>query len=144
MLMRIGEFFLKLQLHSKWQPATVKTKEQRAKTMHNRQQTTDNRQKENSPLPSLGKQEVKLILLCPTWASKKQNRFSHPHLGKARSKTDSSIPSLGKQEVKPIFLCPTWASTKKNHLRANKNRMRFILYNEINKNLNQSQLPNLY
>jgi hypothetical protein len=58
MLMHIGELFLKPWLHSK--VVTVKTKKIRPYRL-----------KENSTLPNLGKQEVKPILLCPAWASKK-------------------------------------------------------------------------
>jgi hypothetical protein len=50
---------------------TCNRQDKRTKNKEQRQCTIDNRQKENSPLPSLGKQEVKPILLCPTWASKK-------------------------------------------------------------------------
>lgn len=86
-----------------------KTKEQRQKKFSSAQHG-QTRSKTDSSLPSLGKLKVKRILLCPSWASKKQNWFFHSRLGQARSETNSPLPSLGKQEVKQNLPFPSWAN----------------------------------
>jgi len=68
----IGELFLKSWLHSK--VATVKTKKESDRTTKRKFPSAHHgqtRSKTDSSLPNLGKQEVKLILPFPAWASKK-------------------------------------------------------------------------